>query len=283
MFIRPALYSDRPLDSAVDSWRARGGSANPATLRAMSNAMRYAREQGIFSKISRLNFFCGNNLTSCMIPLIANTTYGDASDTNVNFVAADFINSGRNGGLKGNGTTKYLRTGDTLAKHLAVGNNVMAIGAYLLAENSIASGEHYFMGSWTNTETLTVRRLRQFVGATNGQLGQLACQVSSPADPPYNGANNLRVGMYQMAQQSEGTASLWRNDTQIGSGVLSASMASSPFEIYVFAYNQNDSPQNYSPMRLGGYYIGIGAWSVAQVLAMNTLWQVFQRTLGRIP
>ena len=111
----------RPRASGVHpeaaSWRTRvvanGGSVSATTMQAVDRFCRSIDGAGIRDRFYRLNLFCGGNLNAVLVPLYrgpsaSGSTFGDAADTNFNFVAGDYA---ENDGLKGNGSTKYLATG----------------------------------------------------------------------------------------------------------------------------------------------------------------------------
>lgn len=102
------------------NWASRvvtaGGIVNVQTLDAVSRFCRDIEQAGIRDKFYRLNLLCGD-FTAAQVPLYTNTSFagsvlGNTTDTNFNFVSGDYAETGTNtGGLKGNGSTKYLDTG----------------------------------------------------------------------------------------------------------------------------------------------------------------------------
>ena len=117
----------RPLASGVHpdaaAWRsavvANGGSVSASTMRAVSTFCAAIDAAGIRDRFYRLNLFCGNSdasLNAVRTPLyrgpsLVGTQYGGTTDTNNNFVAGDYAETGASGGLTGNGTSKSLNTG----------------------------------------------------------------------------------------------------------------------------------------------------------------------------
>lgn len=104
---------------AVD-WASRvataGGTVNLRTLNAVDRFCRDIEAAGIRGKFYRLNLMCGD-FTAALVPLYRNTSFagsvlGNTTDTNNNFVSGDYSETGTStGGLKGNGSTKFLATG----------------------------------------------------------------------------------------------------------------------------------------------------------------------------
>src|SRR6478736_153668 len=88
---------------------AAGGTYSVSTLAAVSNFCVSAKAASLWTKLNRVNLFCGDQLAAALVPLKVGG--GSATDTNVNFVGGDYTEAT---GLTGNGTTKYLRTGHVL-------------------------------------------------------------------------------------------------------------------------------------------------------------------------
>lgn len=92
---------------------ANGGSVSASTLAAVSAFCVAIQTAGIRDRFHRLNLFCGDQLQACLVPLyrgtsLAGTQFGNATDTNVNFVAGDYSESQ---GLTATSAGKQLRTG----------------------------------------------------------------------------------------------------------------------------------------------------------------------------
>jgi hypothetical protein len=115
----------RPIASGVhpeaNAWRtavvANGGSVSGSTMKAVSKFCGDIDVGGIRGLFYRLNLFCGTGLNAALVPLYrgpsrTGTQYGNTTDTNVGpFVSGDYEETGASGGLKGNGSSKYLNTG----------------------------------------------------------------------------------------------------------------------------------------------------------------------------
>jgi hypothetical protein len=125
---RGLLGAPTPIPMPNQSWhvealdwanraRRNGGQVTDDTISAVSRFCNAADDGDFRSVIYRLNLFCGSNLAACLVPLyrgpkFGGTNYGSATETNVNFVSADFVERGTGGGLKGSlDVVKYLDTG----------------------------------------------------------------------------------------------------------------------------------------------------------------------------
>lgn len=98
----------------IDAVYANSGTVSQQTATAVDNFCTEIYNSGIRNKFYRLNLFCGNNLSGCVVPLFRGpsssglkygysidlpTTYGGTSADIFN--NNDYIESGANGGLKG--------------------------------------------------------------------------------------------------------------------------------------------------------------------------------------
>jgi hypothetical protein len=134
----------RPLAPGVHpeaaAWRSAvlaqgGGEPSATTMLAVSRFCKDIDAAGIRDRFYRLNLLTGpsdGSLVAPRVPLYrgpsaGGTQYGDAIDTNNNFVQADYNEAGPSSGLQGDGLTKFLLPGlagsqfNDLEPHLAVG------------------------------------------------------------------------------------------------------------------------------------------------------------------
>jgi hypothetical protein len=130
---------------------ANSGSVSTATANAVTTFCNAVDAAGIRDKFYRLNLFCGTGLNACLVPLyrapsLSGTQYGNTTDTNQGpFVSGDYAETGASGGLKGNGSSKYLDTG--------------------LAGNTFTAGDRHCSAYWNANPTLTGNRA--FIGNTD--------------------------------------------------------------------------------------------------------------------
>jgi len=96
---------------------ANGGTVSTSTANAVNSFCDAIDAAGIRDRFYRLNLFAGTGLNAAMVPVyrgtsLGGTQYGNTTDTNVGpFVSGDYAETGASGGLKGNGSSKYLNTG----------------------------------------------------------------------------------------------------------------------------------------------------------------------------
>lgn len=252
------------LDADAAAWAAavvaNGGTYSAATLAAMSTFVKSAKASGYWTKLNRINLFCGDQLAACLVPLKVGG--GSATDTNVNFVSGDYSETT---GLTGNGSTKYLKTGLVPSASLTLNDTHMAI--YNRASSSSVSNQWGASGPmiFYAPHSAAVLISDQY-NSTTGRVGP-----TSAIGTPY--------GFLVASRNGSGEHVIYRN------GVSQASAATSggalpTVEMYVFAINNIGSPASQNDGARGGYSIGSGL-SAADVTAYTAHMEAFQDALGR--
>jgi hypothetical protein len=270
-----ATYSSLPTNYNADLefWILNGGSASSGTLSAMNTFCNSINSAGLRDKFYRLNLFCGNNLTSCLLPIYFGQRwnsfpYGFANgDRNFNFITGDYTESGASGGLLGDGSTKYLDTGVTISQIGTIGHvscyhkGVMSTsGANVLIRGSdgnngigidINAGINLIRGFWSPANTASF--------ATNSGGHYLVTRTSSTSMVLYtNGATS-------------------RGDS---TNTTSVSFPISSWTLYVFALNNVGVASSLCPTRIQGYSIGT-EMTQSEANSFYTIMQTFQTALGR--
>lgn len=257
------------LDSDALAWAsavtAGGGTYSAGTLAAVSTFTARAKAAGYWSKLNRINLFCGNQLAAALVPLKVGG--GAATDTAVAFVSGDYSEST---GLTGDGTTKYLRTGlipsvsltlnDT---HLSVYNRgVTAGGGVHIGTRAGGVTFHELLAPFTTGSMIA----RQY-DDVNGRL------ASAVLTGPF--------GLMTASRTSSTSHVAYQRATSVTSAATTGG-ALLATEIYVFQCNNAGAPTvgAYVANPLGGYSIGAGL-TQADVTAYNTHIQDFQAALGR--
>jgi len=264
----------------AQAWRnaviANGGTVSGSTLTAVSKFCFAIDAAGIRDRFFRLNLFCGD-FTAALVPLFrgqsrTGTQYGNTTDTNVNFVSGDYVETGSGGGLVGNGTTKGLRTG--VLDSSAIGMATSAhISSYVLAHST--SNLRQDVGN-TNTDANTHRCTLQSGGLGDYQF--LHNSATSPAAVVTSGSRT--PAMYVGTGQAT-TANIYKNGT-LAAGpttVTQRSMFSWPFHVFAAA-NSANTLSAFSNARLAAYSFG-PFMTDTQVAAFYTAMQAFQTSLGR--
>jgi hypothetical protein len=283
----PVFVSETLHHEAID-WATRvaanGGTISSSVIRAVSAFCAAADSTGpggFRSALYRFNPFAGGNLSGALVPLYrgptyGGTTFGNVTDTNVNFVSGDFVETGSGGGLKGNGTNKYLQTG------FASNSLPSATSVHLSASATQAatSGNPVFVGSYNNT-TPGLLVLDDFCSfnATGRSYrhGSLSAGgfpvVSSP------GATEAHVIGTRTAAAS---AAIYRAGSLSTTNTTNVSTTNNALGMFVFNANLNGSPISgqFSAARLRVYSIGTGL-NATQAAAFSAAVIEFNTALGR--
>lgn len=202
-------------------WRARaianGGTVSTATINAVSRFCTSISNAGIRTLFRRLNLFCGDNLSACLVPLYrgpsATETYGNPTDVNANFVSGDFTETGTSGGLAtGTGNTnKTLDTGlipfnagltetNSHLSYYSRGGNT-SVGSVLAAGYFINSTANYLLQHFINGTSGSVGMFYRSGGASNAGIenqnaertGHIVTQRSSTGGAIYRNGANLNL------------------------------------------------------------------------------------------
>jgi hypothetical protein len=263
------------------SWAARvvaNGGAVGTSLPAVDRFCRAIDAAGIRDRFVRLNLFCGGpsgtvaGLNACIVPLYRNTSpsgspLGNATDTNFGpFLPENYNETGASGGLVGNASTKYLRTG---VLHNTLPQNDSHIASYEISRASTT-----FRTSVGCRATSTTGNLILGTWASTSQYALVGYESNASLTLANSGG-----GFYVGTIAGASASALYRN----GAGkVTTATTTRTPGaqEIYVFALNDGGSVNVPTDARLGGYSFGL-QMSDDQVLAYSTAMQAFQTALTR--
>lgn len=256
----------RSVDADAAAWGAavvaNGGTYSAATLAAVSAFCISAKASNYWSKLNRINLFCGDQLAAALVPLKVGG--GSATETNVNFVSGDYTEAT---GLTGNGSTKYLRTGLIPSVSLTLGDQHWA--AYNRSSATSGATASVVMGAFD-----AVNRIEIDLPYTDGlayvQITGATLFSVNPAEP-YG---------FMLATRTAPTASvLYRNAVSIATNAA-VSTALPTVEAYVFGMNNNGAVAFPGAAPCGGYSVGLGL-TAADVAAYNTHMEAFQDALGR--
>ena len=244
-----------------------GGSVSTSTAQAVSDFCTAIDAAGIRDRFYRLNLFCGSNLTAALVPLyrgpsLTGTQYGNATDTNNNFVSGDYVETGTSGGLTRASGSKTLSTGLTPANapqfatgHVAtsvVSNSFVSTGfAIDYGTVSQVRSFHFINGTNANSQFLNV------VDGTNVNISGAAVT---------NGLYSRWIG----SRTSATSVVIYRNATSYATRTETASQTSSPFQLTIFG------------AAVGLHYYSLGdGMTASQVSAFDSALAAFLTALGR--
>jgi hypothetical protein len=257
-----------------------GGSVSTATLKAVSDFCKAIDQAGIRSKFRRLNLFCGNSdasLVAVRTPLYlgesrTGTQYGNALDTNVNFVEGDYAETGASGGLLGNGTSKYLNTGFNVDQLPGAANCHLA--SYIRGTQSNESART-LIGTLFNG---TTDRYRIFLlngtGGTYRVFSELGVGIQTGGSTSLSNASG---GLIVSTRTSATSLTTYDDGVSIATNTTSVSAVTGAAPFFVFARN---GPTEYYNGRMAGYSIGAGL-SGAEVTSYYNALNTFQTALSR--
>lgn len=268
---------------------ANGGSVSVSTQIAVSNfCNEIDNASGLRGAITRLNLFCGDNLSAALVPLYLAESFGAAAkgnttDTNNNFVSGDYNATGTNGGLgKASNTNAYLNTGLAWS---AVGS---AFSGHLSAsgKNLETSGDTMFLGVYDAgvSATGSINTLdicTAYLTGTDDRAYRNNDTVSGGGAPAIPQTSLTTSESHLLGTRTaNNSASLYRNGTSVSTktGTVTSNVNTRPF--FVFALNNTGTPGNYTSARLRMYSIGSGI-TASQAAAFATAVANFNTALGR--
>lgn len=284
---RPAAAST--LHPDCRSWISRvlaaGGSVSSTTAAAVSQFCNAIDAAGIRNKFYRLNLFCGTSdasLNAVRTPLylgpsLSGAIYGNTTDTNVNFVAGDYAETGASGGLTGNGSTKSLQTG--------IRPDQMPTGfesnVHLAAYRRTAGNGQALLGSYYFHTSIATDKHNYELALDGGVLGrESGAQVPVGSSYP-RFTLATRSSSSSMFAYANGTAGMEN------SNALAVAAFGIPFTVFARNLVTGAPPTAgsygatfHTTSTLGGYSIG-ASMSPAQVSAYTAAMQAFQAALSR--
>jgi len=267
---------------------ANGGTFSSSTLSAVSTfCASIDRESGLRAAILRCNLLCGNNLEAVMVPLyraasISGSTLGNATDTNSGpFVSADYTERGSGGGLKGNGTTKYLETGlapSVLSSFSSVHMSVSATSIETASNASNATEDKFFIGTFNGTEaTIYDLSAAAFLTTANRRFSR----IGTFANLTSVSATGRSAESHMISTRTSTTsATLYADGTSINTNAGAAAPGTSTRQWIAFGLNNQGSAGVFSACRMRMYSIGNGL-TAAQALAFSNAVIAFNGALGR--
>ena len=282
--------SNADAQSWINRVYANGGEVSTSTASAVNDFCNAIDAAGIRDRFYRLNLFAGTGLSACLVPLyrgqsLGGTQFGNATDTNVNFAAGDYVETGSTGGLKGNGSSKYLSTGVTFANAPL---NSITYSAYASSmETSGSSVAFTLIGNLRANAGFSGSNLASF---WNFGTGMRRLDIVGASGSVGFGPTALPPAAFVSAGHTGGTGyAVFSNGASVAtaSATITNTTVNTVNPITVFARNtpdQNSSAQLtpfvFTSARLASYHIGT-TMSAAQQSAFYAAIQAFQTALGR--
>jgi hypothetical protein len=261
---------------------ANGGTVSSTTASAVNTFCNDIDEAGIRSLFYRANLFCGNadaSLIAVRTPLyrgqsLGGTQFGNALDTNVNFAITDYAETGAGtGGLKGDGSTKYLDTG--FATNMLPAVTSRHVSAYEIAKSP-------------NTNDASIG------GSIGSSSDGMILSTGNPASAYFlyragpntfvQASSSYSGGAHWIGQNNAIRAGqIYKNGTLDASATAPGDCVNSAATIGVFSWKYTDATTSWiftSAVRLGGYSIGL-SMTDPQAAAYYAAMQTFQTAMSR--
>lgn len=282
------------LHAEAMDWHSRvvtnGGSVSSSTLLAVSAFCRAIDAAGIRDRFLRLNLVCGTGLSAALVPLyraasLGASALGSTTDTNNGpFVSGDYAETGSTGGLKGNGTSKYLATGFGTNLLGSLSDMHIAFSATALETATTTSGVLHIGTDTTGGNSVCDIGLLNYPSSTRSRAMRLFSGTNYPFQPSSGlemaSARGSEEPLMVATRTANNVATLYGSGAQIAQDTVTRSPASTTNGIFVCATNGNGSPGAYSSMRLRCYSIGNGL-TAAQVRAYTAAIVAFNTALDR--
>jgi len=278
--LRPLTTTHPEAADWANRVQTNGGTVSGSTLNAVSRFCKSIDAAGIRDRFFRLNLFCGNSdasLNAVRTPLYrgpssTGTQYGDAQDTNVNFVAANYTETGSaSGGLQGDDVDQR-GLDSTLTPDFAVFDS-RHLAVYQIVRNSAASASSV-MGSDNLSSSPRQLHSISFSGANSVQF--YAGATANPAN-----LGSYADGLMVCNNTSLSFREIVVNAVQVAtnsSPVTPAGVATPSYGVFA---DKRGVLRAFSKARMGGYSIGLGFTAAQQHADYYAAMQAFQAALGR--
>jgi hypothetical protein len=281
----------RPLASGVHpeaaAWRSAvvansGGTPSASTMRAVSKLCADIDAAGIRDRFFRLGIFAGPSLNSALVPLYrgpspTGTQYGNATDSNANFIGDDYAETGAAGGLKGkeNPNGKSLDTG--LQQATVAADGFMHLSVFIRHATYPASPTVYTYRLLGLINTSPSNQFYFIDIRTGGSFFSVMGGGTTFSNNP-----TLTGGQLLLAtRSSDSDARTYLNATEQATDLTSRTISSVAANMFVFAENRvGTGAITHAPVTLGAYSMGL-PMTASQVTSFNSAMASFQTALNR--
>jgi len=273
--VSPRPVSFRSIDVDVQAWEvaiiAAGGSLSTYTRTAANAFVRTVKAAGLWDKLYMADLCAGEDLTSMLVRLKVPAGVS-RSYTNVNFVAGDYTETGASGGLKGNGSSKYLNSGINPS---ALSYSVSSFGMFAyVRETGSAGTSQATMGC---QESATAKN--SITGWLNG--GAIETGVIAGSSTAYaGGSGTSQTGLFGAVVNGTRQTQFYKNGETLGAAADAASDVFFNGNIFCHAVNINGTPGAYASRRISSKFVASGM-STAEVAAFYASVLAFETALGR--
>jgi hypothetical protein len=217
---------------------ANGGSIRMESLLSCDRFIRSCMAAGIWTKLTEVYPLCGNDISSALVKLKYNTT---PLLTSVNFAPSDFTERGANGGIAGDGATKYLNANYDISRF----NTTNMHMSVWLREDEL-SGPKYWFASFSASDNAGI-------GTPSGTTQQ-AYMGGTTANAV--NADFATKGWYLVQRDATTNLILCKDGAQVASSSTSfaSGMASQP--LYLCARYNSGAAQSHTAKRISFATVG---------------------------
>jgi hypothetical protein len=240
-----------------------GGSISAASLGATDAFVSALKLSGTWSKVLDCWTCQGNSLAAGLVKLV-----GPAL-TNHNFLSGDYTETGSNGGLNANGSTKYLDTGVQLNSGTQAGlvfynrTAPSGNGSYTMIGAAAGGGSPAALGSTYVSGSITAYNFAWGSGS--------AIVANQPA---------AETGLFMGVCNSTADSRLYYNGTQLNAGA-GGTLPVDAEHLFAFANNNAGTANQFWTGR-GSFYAITGPLNATDIAALSAAVLQLQTALNRI-
>jgi hypothetical protein len=257
-------YNPETLDFR-DRILANGGAISDSSVDAIEKFVQDCKNALLWDKLLEVAPFLGTNLNAALVKLVY-PAGAPGVITNVNFVSGDYAETGANGGLLGDGATKYLNTGFNAQSYLPDNAHL----SFYLREDVGAAGNRGLLGAINGTDQYWLGSLTP-ASQVNVRLGQTASATL---------AASLSKGFYIGTRTGASQLRLYKNGVLAATDGSTVVHARPNLNLYAFGWNAGGAAGGHVPGRGSFYSVG-QALNGTEASALNDAVQTLQRNLNR--
>lgn len=249
-------------DTDAAAWKtavlANSGTVSDATLKAVSDFCKAAKANNYWSKLLRINLFCGGQLAACLVPLKVGG--GNSVETNYNFVSGDYSEST---GLTSSASNRLLSTGFSPSSLTA---NDTHFCVYNRSSSIVYGYPHMVIGGG----------MALFAPFSDGKVYSDQYSINDNGRVNTSSAVGTPIGHIVASRTSSTSHVIYRNGSSVATNTATNSSTLGTGPLFVFGLSTSKSAQN----NLAAYSIGSGLSSTDASNYYTDL-QAFQTALGR--
>ncbi len=245
------------------------GTISFNTLRYVDEFVVSLKRYGIWDKINEMGVFCGNNLNAALTKL---KHQGSSLMTGGSLVSADFSERGASGGIKGDGSSKYINTGYAGGYSNTNGHVAAYVGGF------DANGVSKAYLSNGNAGGTIFTALAYFNGGTT-EMGQLYGDNSGNEYCPQNLTTQMQ-GLNMVTTNNSNSQVYYNRGLPMLASVTVTTKTSLTDSIYLLCRNLGGVTSLYSVRYMRFYSCGLGM-SLTEASNFNAAVQLLQTRLNR--